>query len=90
MVNGERLVDQEGRDLARLQDQGRPVGPQETYRPGLDELETDSRAVREGALGGLHGMVHHIRFGAWMHNVVCRPRELCQAVCAACLRLASA
>eukprot|EP00964_Phaeocystis_antarctica_P015510 scaffold8588_cov63-Phaeocystis_antarctica.AAC.4 len=74
------LVDQEGRDLARLQDQGRLVGRQETCRPGLDELETDSRAVREGAHFGLHGMdsmVHRIRYGAWMHTGVCRSRELC-------------
>ena len=46
------LVDQEGCDGARLQDQGRlVVVGQETVRAILEELETRARGVREGARG---------------------------------------
>ena len=47
-------VNEEGRDLARLDDRGRLVVRQEG-RAVLDYLDTDARGVREGARVGLNG-----------------------------------
>ena len=65
------LVDQEGRNLARLQDRGRLVLRQDTFRAGLKELETDAGGVCEDALGGARrnvGVEHEsgLQFGLWL------------------------
>ena len=55
LKNIDAHVDQEGSDLAGLQGRGWLVIVvlQETFRAGLEELETDARGVCEGDARGL-------------------------------------